>query len=263
MTYAIYIAAAAVIGLLIGFVAMSVDWLRKTVLRDIRSKTMGLLSVYDELLEEKSRDLRRMAQTEEQAKPADEDRGGQETEYAKPPAAAVQLPAAALSMIERAGASVYRDGSAGGLYRMIRGNFSFRVEELLPGLEPVSAGTPGPAGRLLRELAFDTVYQLSTLQADEQAEILREVLPEEAKGLLESYLKGNKRFSALAFYDSLRALADAEPKTACLRVPSEIVSERQMLGGIEIIPDHEICEGFQVEEGRLLYDYCIKARELN
>ena len=31
---------------------------------------------------------------------------------------------------------------------------------------------------------------------------------------------------------------------------------------VEIIPDEEICEGFQMEADRVLYDYCIKAKEL-
>ena len=55
MIYAIYIAAAAVVGVLIGFVVLSVTWLKKTVAKNIRSKTTELISVYDDLLEEKSR----------------------------------------------------------------------------------------------------------------------------------------------------------------------------------------------------------------
>ena len=57
MIYAIYIAAAAVVGVLIGFVVLSVTWLKKTVAKNIRSKTTELISVYDDLLEEKSREL--------------------------------------------------------------------------------------------------------------------------------------------------------------------------------------------------------------
>ena len=37
MIYAIYIAAAAVVGVLMGFVVLSVTWLKKTVAINIRS----------------------------------------------------------------------------------------------------------------------------------------------------------------------------------------------------------------------------------
>lgn len=46
MIYAIYIAAAAVVGVLIGFVVLSVTWLKRTVAKNIRSKTTELISVY-------------------------------------------------------------------------------------------------------------------------------------------------------------------------------------------------------------------------
>ena len=39
MIYAIYIAAAAVVGVLIGLVILSIAWLRKAVSNNIRSKT--------------------------------------------------------------------------------------------------------------------------------------------------------------------------------------------------------------------------------
>ena len=48
MVYVIYIAAAVAVGLLIGFVTLSILWLRRNVSENIRSKTVGLLSVYDE-----------------------------------------------------------------------------------------------------------------------------------------------------------------------------------------------------------------------
>ena len=60
MRYAVYVAAAAAIGLLIGFVTLSIGWLRKNVMHSIRNKTLSLLDTYDDLLEEKSRELSRL-----------------------------------------------------------------------------------------------------------------------------------------------------------------------------------------------------------
>ena len=50
---------------------------------------------------------------------------------------------------------------------------------------------------------------------------------------------------------------------ARLHVPAGVVTDNTTKDGVEIIPDEGICEGFQLEEKNLLYDYCIKARELS
>ncbi|MBS6398151.1 MAG: hypothetical protein KH452_13555 [Clostridiales bacterium] len=263
MVYAIYIAAAAVIGLLIGFVALAVGWLRKTVLRNVRSKTVGLLSVYDELLEDRSRKLREMQEALEVSSEKPEASDRKQTEKRPAEETPVRTAAGTLGMAERAGAAVYRDRTVGGLYRMIRQNFSFRVEELLPGLDHMKAAGTGPAGRLLKELDWDTMYRLSTLSPEDQLAVLYGTLPAEGLELLKTYTGRNRQFGALAFYDHLRDLADAEPKPACLRVPADLASDVRYWGEVKIQPDEEICEGFQMEADNCLYDYCIKAREMS
>ncbi len=259
MVYAIYIAAAAVIGLLIGFVALSILWLQKTVLHNIRSKTIGLLSVYDELLEEKSRQLLEMEALElAQQKKAEESQPKIVVPAAKEGAAVNST--AMLDMAEKAGLADYRDGKVSELYRLIRKSFSFRVEDLAEELKDPANMRKGPAGRLLEELEWETVYSLSTLPSEEQISVLREVLDVESLELLETYRSGRGRFSVLEFYDALGALADREPKPVKLWVSPEY--GELALEGVDVIPDREICEGFQVEAEHLLYDYCIKAREL-
>lgn len=264
MVYVIYIAAAVAVGLLIGFVTLSILWLRRNVSENIRSKTVGLLSVYDELLEQKSRELAAVeaeiektgdAQAEKDAAPSLVQ--SETAESAAQPLQASEL----LNMAERTGGAAYRDDAVGGLYRKIRRNFSFQVEELLSSFSaaPVSGG---PAGRLLSQLEFDTVFRLSTLPESDQQAVLRECLPQEGIALLDAYLGSHPVFSALAFYDHLKSLAAAEPKPACLRVPADMTADEVDCGGVRVVPDSEICEGFQLEDGNFLYDYCIKAREL-
>ena len=107
MIYAIYIAAAAVVGVLIGFVVLSVTWLKKTVAKNIRSKTTELISVYDDLLEEKSREL--AALEAKQATIPQQSVSSREPETAQAEAVAATLPASEmLGMAERSGGAVYR-----------------------------------------------------------------------------------------------------------------------------------------------------------
>ena len=264
MVYAIYIAAAAAVGLLIGFVVLSIGWLRKTVSRNIRSKTLGLLSVYDELLEKKSRELAAKAAASEETPVRTDSPVGQGPVTAAQLSAPPSLRASELlDMAERSGGAVYRDREIGGLYLKIRENFSFRLDELLTVLDCSPREWGGPASRLLEQLDYDTVYRLSTISAEEQIQVLKEALPAEGVSLLDAYLQTHPSFCMLEFYDHLRALADMEPKPACLRVPSGVVMGRMTQNDVAIIPDAEICDGFQLEDGRVLYDYSIKARELS
>ena len=146
MAYAIYIAAAAVIGLLIGFVALSVLWLKSTVMKNIRSRTLGLISVYDELLEEKSRELTELAEHD-----AAQSGKAEETEAAAVGRGNISLRtgegAAALSaaqmlqMTERSGGAVYRERTLGSVYRKIRESFAFDPNEILAELEEENAQT--------------------------------------------------------------------------------------------------------------------------
>ncbi len=272
MAYAIYIAAAAVIGLLIGFVALSVLWLKSTVMKNIRSRTLGLISVYDELLEEKSRELTELSEHD-----ASQSRKAEETEAAAVGRGNIPLRtgdgAAALSaaqmleITERSGGAVYRERTLGSVYRKIRESFAFDPNEILAELEAEKAQksqkTGSPAGRLLRELSPDTIYRLSSMPREIQEAILREVLDDEGTALLKEYMQTHRTFGTLDFYDYLRLRAACEPDTAYLHIPRGIWAGCTKYGGAEIVPDDEICEGFCLEESNILYDYSIRMRELS
>ncbi len=271
MVYAVYIAAAAVIGLLIGFVALSVLWLKKTVLKNIRSKTLELISVYDELLEEKSSKLREIEK--QAARRNAQDKAQQEeqsklkfrhvSEEAGKAGKAGNHSIRSLRLTKQAGADSYRDPMLGSLYRKLRESFSFNPDEIIQILK--ESGTQkdeSPARKLLKELNPDTVYRLSSLEPETQLDILRESLGTEETKLLDEYMQKHKSFGALDFYDYLLFKADTENGAAILSVPGSICKSSMKLGSTTILPDDEICEGFQLEEDNILYDYCIKAREL-
>ena len=267
LVYAVYIAAAAVIGLLIGFVALSVLWLKKTVLKNIRSRTLELISVYDELLEEKSKSLKELEKKAAKAASKSGEQtdsnglsAGQELKNARDAKRSALSPS---GMTKQVSADSYRDPRLGGLYRKIRESFSFNPDEIIQILtESKLTERENPAGRLLKELNPDTVYRLSSLEPETQIGILRESLGQEEAGLLDNYMQKHKKFAALEFYDYLLFQADTENENAVLSVPKSALSHSLKLGNVTVLPDEEICEGFQLEEDNILYDYCIKAREL-
>lgn len=263
MEYIIYIGAALVIGLLVGFVALTVTWLRRTMLRNVRSHTLNLISVYDDILDEKSQELSsigeaiRVSEEECAARKAAE-----QTQFLQEQSPAGVAPAIMLSIAEQAAEASYRDSAIGMTYHQIRENFSFNVDEVVPSAALYSVGVGGPAGNLLDALRFETVYRLSTLSEQEQLEILRSSLPQESKLILDEYLQQHGQFDVFDFYDNLISRAVCEPKMAKLFVPKGTCSGRTLQSVVDIAEDGEICEGFQFEADGKLYDYCIKTKEL-
>lgn len=259
MLYA-YIGAAAVIGLLIGVVTLSILWASKVVGQSIRERSIGLISAYDGILEDKSRQLREL---EGQVARKREELEALEPE---PSAAPVQTAAAGLPpsnflrTAERISLVNYRDSALGELYHKIRKDFTFSPDEVLSAL-PGRESLGGPASRLMQELSYDTVCRLSSLPGEEQLELLRQVLPQENRAFLEEYVQSARRFDCVDFYDALQTAAEGEPGPVSLRI-SAAGQGRRYPKDVRVIVDPDICEGFQVEADNVLYDYCIKAREM-
>lgn len=259
MLYA-YIGAAAVVGLLIGFVLLCVIWISRKVSDGIRIRTIDLVSAYDVLLEARSRELEEVEAEIEQHRKALAEKDDAEG-HAKDAECTVSS-GALLNAAERIGTAAYRDAALGQTYQRIKGAFRIDPAEILRALEnECESQSAGPATSLLSELSYDTVYQLSTIPGQEQSQLLRECLNEDALALLDDYQATHKAFSAIGFYDYLRAAAAMEPQRPRLRVST--LSKGEYPDGVEVIVDPDICEGFQIEFNNTLYDYCIKGRELS
>lgn len=258
MLYA-YIGAAVVVGLLIGFVLLCVIWISRKVSDGIRIKTIDLVSGYDSLLEKRSRELAEIEERISQQTSSTEDRPAAEPSQA--PVCTVSG-GSILNAAERIGTAVYRDTTVGQTYQKIKGAFHLEPTATLQSLQKAAGPqAAGAATLLLSELPYDTVYQLSMLPGDEQSNILRESLSGSALSLLNDYQAAHEAFSAIAFYDHLRALAAMEPQPPRLRVSP--LDRGTYPDSIEVIIDPDICEGFQIEFNNTLYDYCIKGRELS
>lgn len=259
MLYA-YIGAAAVVGLLIGFVLLCVIWISRKVSDGIRMRTIDLISAYDTLLEVRSREL---AEAEEKIK-----QRRNASEAAEPVAVpnqsseSVAPNGSILNAAERIGATGYRDAAIGGTYRKIKNAFRADPAEVLQLLQKtVEKQAAGPATALLSALPYDIVYRLSTLPGETQSQILQESLSDDGLALFHDYQAAHKQFSAIGFYDYLQSAAAMDPQPPRLRVSP--LDRGVYPEGVEVIVDADICEGFQIEFNNTLYDYCIKGKELS
>lgn len=257
MSYA-YIGVAAVVGILIGFVTLSIFWISKTVQNNIHRRTLELLTDYEDLLAERSRELALLearianAQPQEVAQEAAE----QEMLYSE------VAPAFVLKAAERISTTSYRDVGLVERYRQIQTAFQCPVEDILSRLPNAGAGGEGGAAtRLLQQLDFDTVYNLTTLSGEEQHQLLVEVIPQEAQWIVQEYQEQSRIFNIIEFYTYLQGKADQEPHDTVIRVPVGMAQQVAPPHTV-FVEDQGICEGIQVEMGNLLYDFCIKAREI-
>ena len=254
MIYA-YIGVILVVSLLIGFAALAVYWLARSVGRSIRSRTVELISAYDDLLEVRSRQLAQLERQAQLAQPA----AAPLEQVQRAPAAA---PNVSLNMVARIGATPYRSDLFGAAYRQIWQSFDFSPETVLRQLQKQSPG-PGaaPATELLAGLSCDVVCELAALPGETQYQLLYESLAPAQQALLQAYREARAEFDSLDFYDHLRQTAYAEPKAPRLRVaPAAGVAPLQ---GATLQEDDAICEGFQLEANGRIYDYCIKTREIS
>ena len=87
------------------------------------------------------------------------------------------------------------------------------------------------------------------------------MLAPEERALLADYAALQPQFDSIGFYDYLQSRAAEEPGPVCLRV-APTAAPGDYSGQVQVIVDEEICEGFQVEVNNMLYDYCVKMREM-
>ncbi|WP_317855572.1 hypothetical protein [Chakrabartyella piscis] len=253
----LYVGAAIIIGLLVGFVALAILWLAKSVNESIGRKTMNLVSEYDQLLEQKSREL-----LKSQAREYTSQRTETTKEIVFSMGTVEQAPTGIINAAQRMSNTVYRDASVGEIYRKIHEGFACNTKEIFADLgikdEVVEEGL---ATRLLQHISYNQIYELCTLPGKMQYEVLKETIPEEFFVLLKDFQKNDDNFDSLDFYNYLKELVELEPKKTVIHV-AKGANTSDFPSGMVVVEDYDICEGIQIEKSNTLYDFCIKTREI-
>lgn len=256
----LYIGAAVIIGLLVGFVALAILWLTRSVGSSIESKTIRVISGYDDLLEEKSRELAKaqariseLTQNEEvritpEKIVVENNQDGSTTNF--------------INVAQRISNTVYRDGSVGEIYHKIRQGFVCDTKKIFSDLNiEDKVIDEGLYTKLLKTISFDLVYKLCTLPADVQYNLLIENIPVEFKGIIEEFANDHINFDSLEFYNHAQDRAELEPKPTIIRVAPGTITQGYPKSAVVVV-DNDICEGIQIEMKNTLYDFCIKTREI-
>ena len=113
---------------------------------------------------------------------------------------------------------------------------------------------------LMDTLNFDTVYQLETVPAEEQLQVLDETLKEEQHELFLEYVKGLEKplnFSVLSFLDWLRLQRSEEDPTLYVYTGEKQDNLDHMASNVKTCYDENICEGVRLVYQNQVYDYSI------
>lgn len=113
---------------------------------------------------------------------------------------------------------------------------------------------------LIDTLNFDTVYQLETVPAEEQLQVLDETLKKEQHELFLEYVKGLEKplnFSILSFLDWLRLQRSEEDPTLYVYTGEKQDNLDHMASNVKTCYDENICEGVRLVYQNQVYDYSI------
>ena len=219
----------------------------------IRADMVKLLGSYDRIIEEKSREIRRLQKELEAA----EAKRAAPVEVRPPVPAAERTAPAAVPIPE---AAEYRHTALGGSYETIRDHFALSGQERQDLVELVAqreSGTRrGAAAAALRAaLSYETVYRMALLAPEEQLRILDTSLSDEDWTLLRDFCgeRGDAEFSVTRFCDWLEERSMLESGEVRVRDSRETSPDGQP----------RICEGVQIMAGGRLYDYSINESEIS
>ena len=151
-------------------------------------------------------------------------------------------------------------------YRKLREVFATDVNQViaqLPKQNKANSEKYALFAGMVDSLSFDTLYEISSLPSQIQLEILREAFGKKEREVLETYLEQTEQdFDCARFYTYLKSKKAEHDNTIYCYVGSGHAGLQQTKTKVELCVDEEICEGFQLLHGNLLYDYGVRSSEL-
>lgn len=255
----VLIAVLAVLAAMIGFMLLVLRQMGHAAGQQIEKDAGRLFGLYDELLEEKSRQLKELYEEEAALKERMErlaqtgSRG--EGREARLPAPLLCQPA-------------FHDEEFSHHYNQVRTLFSMDkkafvldFKKQLPAPEDNEKKTHNLLLNIRSLLGFESLYRLSILPPSSLQEILEEVLTEEQAGIYHNWREENPEGTVSDFSDWLDYRLSLTGDTLTVKVSPSWFEENGAHSlnteGICWMPDPSVCEGLRLLYRGYLYDYSI------
>lgn len=111
---------------------------------------------------------------------------------------------------------------------------------------------------LLEKLDFNTVYEMASLDPEQQQQLLRSNLTADQTSVLDDFLaEGVKTFNSVDFYSYVKQMAAIYSSGFTIKTGNIEDDGRVLPDGTRITYDDQICEGSKVIYENKLYDYSL------
>lgn len=248
----IFLAVVIVMALLNGFMYIAVKRLADSVGKQIRSQSLRLFSIYNQVQTTTTEDHGQVAQGQGAAALTGEERTSTDRETAI-------ADIVSKSILKKQ--PQYRNARFASDYITLKKRFNLDKDELMKTVIHQEI-TVGPAAGILDKLSLDSVYKLSSIDAKNQEKILKDLLTQEQISYIDNIMSEVKEFDIAALYYKLRMLAQVEDGKVHVLVPEDSSFLGAVPPHIAVESSQDICEGVQVLIGNTLYDYSIGKREI-
>ena len=244
------------------FIFLAVRQAADKVKEQVEGRFMDELSSFDELYEQKAARLQKLKEEQELL---NSNIFQKKTDHEKKSEAKAEAPVRTagnkgfdIPVSRTANPEFFKE------YRYVRDRFRVNARDLveavlkLPADEEMKRGNL--AAKALEVLSQETVFSMSTLEGEEQLQLIGEALPEECHCLLKMYLEEleteekQDQFCAIGFWEYLGTTKALYSSDVAVYTP-----DPDVLAGepVTLIQDETICEGVRVRRGSRMYDFSI------
>lgn len=258
----IFLAVLAVILCMNVFIFLAVRQAADKVKEQVEGRFMDELSSFDELYEQKAARLQKLKEEQELL---NSNIFQKKTDHEKKTEAKAEAPVRIagnkgfdIPVSRTANPEFFKE------YRYVRDRFRVNARDLveavlkLPADEEMKRGNL--AAKALEILSQETAFSMSTLEGEEQLQLIGEALPEECHCLLKMYLEEleteekQDQFCAIGFWEYLGTTKALYSGDVAVYTP-----DPDALAGepVTLIQDETICEGVRVRRGSRMYDFSI------
>lgn len=251
----IFIAVLVVMVALNVFMLFVIKSTTAVVSRQIRGDVLRLFSVYEDILVEKSKELKDL-ELEITAMP--KPMRPKTVVRRKKTFEKVEVVQKRRKVVPE---YLNKDFAAG--YRSMQEKFAMDKENIISSVsKEKETGKGAVAVAILDKISFDTVYKLTGISKESQWDIMNELLEGKERELLHSFAQTAADFDVVRFYDDLKMMAGFDNGQVYVRTGSSGENFDGIEDGVITIYDEKLCEGIQVISGNKLYDFSIGERDI-
>ncbi len=252
-----YIAAFLGMALLIGISVIAILSVSRTVTKNIRSKTLKLISTYDEILDDYSDKLETIREEIKKA-PKPSAVTQQQTVRFQPGTrmSTRNFAPSVLSTVEKVANAKYVGESSFEIYKTLKDGFRINIEDVVSKIPNFDAPM-GKATELLKELDSNTVLSIITLPERLQYALLKDSMQEDHLVFLDEFCDDEQAVNCMEFCNYLQTKAAKETQRPVVYI-SPGFDIANLPKDVEIKVDENLCEGFKIFVNNQIYDYSVR-----